>query len=392
MSSTSSLLDDVLQHSDKDEDDDDDTHESSTLVVPPPPLHEIPTRRRRHTTDGRASFRRWLRPRTRTADSIDVPTAAAAAAAGSMGRRSPTRPPAPDSSRRRLRWLRINRRFQWVITIVALLFSLLLFAILLAWVVLTSSYVVALESSCDVPLKAYFWLVTLQLVLDVFRSDILRLMLGAENSQPRTPVILVYNVAYLLYAGLVLRLGIRSVWIDETTCNLTAPQLFRASQAFVTLSIAAWVTIVFGYLLPFCVVAVLLTCNGYHPEGGSDPAVFPAAYSTSGAPPGCIDRLSVLTTVPIEQECCICMEHFAATDTVVSPTCQHVFHQQCCREWLRQARTCPVCRMDIPDSLETPPGDDENEEDVESQQRIPLGPTGRPVRGLWRLLQRGRSS
>jgi len=69
----------------------------------------------------------------------------------------------------RICWVRINRRFQLVITIVALLF-----AILICWVVLTIAYVISFEKSCAIPLKRYFWLVTLQLVLDVFRSDIMR--------------------------------------------------------------------------------------------------------------------------------------------------------------------------------------------------------------------------
>ena len=45
----------------------------------------------------------------------------------------------------RSRWMSINRRFQLIITFVALLFSLLLFSILVCWVVLTSAYVVSIE-------------------------------------------------------------------------------------------------------------------------------------------------------------------------------------------------------------------------------------------------------
>jgi hypothetical protein len=54
--------------------------------------------------------------------------------------------PEEDPNREaRTRWIRINRRFQLIITVVALLFSLLLFAILVCWVVLTSAYVVSIE-------------------------------------------------------------------------------------------------------------------------------------------------------------------------------------------------------------------------------------------------------
>lgn len=123
----------------------------------------------------------------------------------------------------------------------------------------------------------------------------------------------------LIYAILVLRLGIRSVFLkDDETCSTTAPELFQSSAVFVSLTIAAWSTIVLGYLVPFCFVATLLTLNGYSPasdisrereEGLHFHGVFPAAYSSSGAPPGCIDQLRtiLLDEFPDEypHECCV---------------------------------------------------------------------------------------
>jgi hypothetical protein len=54
--------------------------------------------------------------------------------------------PEEDPNREaRTRWIRINRRFQLIITVVALIFSLLLFAILVCWVVFTSAYVVSID-------------------------------------------------------------------------------------------------------------------------------------------------------------------------------------------------------------------------------------------------------
>lgn len=306
----------------------------------------------------------------------------------------------------RIRWVQINRRFQLVITIVALLFSLLLFAILICWVVLTSAYVVSFDKACDVPLKPYFWLVTLQLVLDVFRSDIMRFIFHWNpSSNERIPCrVIAYNVAYLLYALLVLRLGIRSVFLDNnSTCQSTATELFNSSAVFVSLSLAAWTTILCGYLLPFCVVAALLTYNGYNPsahinqdEHSAPQAVFPAAYSTTGAPPGCVDRLQLLRMEDFPDnypgECCICMEDFNQQHLIVETACKHVFHKQCCREWLRTARTCPVCRTDIPATLEDLPEESEGNGGHAHSPRIPIGPTGRPVAGLLRILRRGESS
>lgn len=302
----------------------------------------------------------------------------------------------PDTNREaRARWIRINRRFQLVITVVALVFSLLLFAILVCWVVLTSAYVVSIDKSCDVPLKAYFWLVTLQLILDVFRTDIMRLCFRWDaNSNQRIPCrVITYNIAYLTYALLVLRLGIFSVLLDRgATCRQTAPELFQSSTAFVSLSIAAWSTIVLGYLVPFALVATLLTWNGYtpssdaHPHGAPNPfSVFPS--SAMGAPPGCVDQLKIVMLQDFSadhpMECCICMENFVGTEEIVETECNHVFHKQCCQEWLQQARTCPVCRMDIPDALEHADAGPTEPNNRPPQRRGPsprlgLGPAGRP--------------
>ncbi len=307
-----------------------------------------------------------------------------------------------DPERRaRMRWIRINRRFQLVITFVALLFSLLLFAVLVCWVVLTSSYVVSFDKSCDVPLKPYFWLVTLQLVLDVFRTDIMRVVFSWDGtSNQRIPVrVVAYNIAYLIYAVLVLRLGINSVFVDrDNTCRDTAPELYNASAAFISLSIAAWATIICGYLLPFCIVAALLTYNGYNPsssqmsQSGASQPVFPAAYSNTGAPSTCIEMLPIVQNVTsgdYPRECCICMEDFRRSDVVVETYCKHVFHKQCCREWLLQARSCPICRTDIPSHLNVPL--DDNSSAPSRPHNIPLGPTGRPVVGLLRILSHADS-
>lgn len=278
----------------------------------------------------------------------------------------PTEPESDPQRVARERWARINRRFQVVITVVALVFSLLLFAILVCWVVLTSAYVITLEKACDVPLRKYYWLVTVQLILDVFRTDIMRLFFRWDaTSDQRIPCrVITYNFAYLTYALLVLRLGVDSIlWQDESACRNSAPELFQASAAFVYLSSAAWSTILFGYLVPFCFVAVILTWNGYTPSADNQSqsrfTVFPTAMS---APPGCVDQLRVVqldefpTHYPVE--CCICMEDFTSSEEIVATECSHVFHKQCCREWLRQARTCPVCRMDIPNALEQAEGQD----------------------------------
>jgi hypothetical protein len=45
------------------------------------------------------------------------------------------------------------------------------------------------------------------------------------------------------------------------------------------------------------------------------------------------------------------MGEFVAGEAIVTTECHHVTHKRCLQEWLTQARTCPVCRADIPSSL-----------------------------------------
>lgn len=172
-------------------------------------------------------------------------------------------------SEARIRWIRINRRFKCMVTSVAIIFSLLLFCILISWVMLIATYVLSHNRICDVPLKEYVWLVSFQLALDVFRADIMKwLCRWRSDSQRRVPPrVILYNAAYLVYAMFVLRLGAKSVYVSESTCSSTAPELFYASLVFVCLSLLAWATIFLGYLIPFVFVAILLTRNGYFPNG-----------------------------------------------------------------------------------------------------------------------------
>jgi len=169
---------------------------------------------------------------------------------------------------------------------------------------------------------------------------------------------------------------VRSVFISESTCSRTAPELFYASLVFVCLSLMAWAIILLGYLIPFCFVAVLLTRNGYFPDGdiassrgvmggrrarigtgrisGIVGEVFPNTCSNP-APPGCVDKLRVvlLNEFPVsyQRECCICMMEYKEGEVIVATPCEHVFHKRCCHEWLQLSRTCPVCRKDLPDAL-----------------------------------------
>jgi len=266
----------------------------------------------------------------------------------------------PNREARR-NWIRINQRFQIVVTIVSFLMSIVLFAIMVCWVVLTSAYVISIDNECDLPLKTYFWLATMQLILDMFRNDIMRFIFRWDStSRNQVPTkVIIYNLIYLTYAMLVLRIGIINAFQDkDNQCRFTATALYNTTKVFVSISLSAWLLVLFGYFLPFCIVTLLLTRNGYSPAAEiyeqRNFGVFPLS-SSSGAPPGCIERLKVIAFEELAEEypteCCICMGEFCSREDIIVTECEHIFHKRCCQEWLKQARTCPVCRSDIPRSL-----------------------------------------
>lgn len=46
-------------------------------------------------------------------------------------------------------------------------------------------------------------------------------------------------------------------------------------------------------------------------------------------------------------ECCCCMETFGEQKVIVCTPCTHYFHRDCLKEWLKVAKTCPLCRRDL---------------------------------------------
>lgn len=51
---------------------------------------------------------------------------------------------------------------------------------------------------------------------------------------------------------------------------------------------------------------------------------------------------------PCVQECSICQEDFAVSDSVLKLPCRHVYHTDCVTNWLAMNNTCPLCRLELP--------------------------------------------
>ncbi|CAJ1956865.1 unnamed protein product [Cylindrotheca closterium] len=61
-------------------------------------------------------------------------------------------------------------------------------------------------------------------------------------------------------------------------------------------------------------------------------------------------RLSSWRNPSARDECCICLECYAAGETICAPItteCNHVFHEGCINEWLTKNDKCPLCRVEL---------------------------------------------
>ncbi|XP_077216732.1 RING/U-box superfamily protein [Tasmannia lanceolata] len=48
------------------------------------------------------------------------------------------------------------------------------------------------------------------------------------------------------------------------------------------------------------------------------------------------------------EECVICREELGERREVCELPCEHMFHWECIRPWLKKANTCPCCRLEVP--------------------------------------------
>eukprot|EP00980_Cylindrotheca_fusiformis_P000514 scaffold125_cov109-Cylindrotheca_fusiformis.AAC.4 len=61
-------------------------------------------------------------------------------------------------------------------------------------------------------------------------------------------------------------------------------------------------------------------------------------------------RLSSWRNASASDECCICLDGYHPGETICVPItdkCNHVFHEECVVEWLRDHDVCPLCRVNL---------------------------------------------
>ena len=53
---------------------------------------------------------------------------------------------------------------------------------------------------------------------------------------------------------------------------------------------------------------------------------------------------------PACASCAVCLEEYRSGDELTTLPCFHSFHSVCCRQWLQQSGTCPVCKHRVDDA------------------------------------------
>ena len=90
----------------------------------------------------------------------------------------------------------------------------------------------------------------------------------------------------------------------------------------------------------------------------------------------------LIVEVGNELQCAICHEHAKLQDNLRVLPCTHRFHQTCIDVWLLQKLTCPLCRVNVLDTLFTDRGETLPGSESGADQPPPEPPGDDATRGL----------
>ncbi|KAF9962401.1 hypothetical protein BGZ72_006222 [Mortierella alpina] len=105
-------------------------------------------------------------------------------------------------------------------------------------------------------------------------------------------------------------------------------------------------------------------------QGGLDDVItqMMELQSRQNGPVGASDE--VISSIPVHKlseeeldakwECSVCKDEFTKEDTCLKLGCNHIFHDDCIKPWLKTNGSCPTCRFSL--VSETTPAEDRSEE------------------------------
>lgn len=218
---------------------------------------------------------------------------------------------------------------------------LLLILVVIAWMALNvyffvKGFIVYMNYSdlpCDQPLSTWLLLVLLLPFLN-----------GGYNVNQHNPYRELINWAVRL---VLLILGV--YWMSRSkTCHSTNPHLYDFVHTFLFFLGVTWTTL---GVMPLLLVPLIFfgMRNGWFDGiNGAD-----------------ADTIKNMETVPFdsslfsndkgddkpEPECCVCSETFGPEKEIKRTPCQHYFHEECLGKWLKVAKSCPLCRSNLEETV-----------------------------------------
>jgi len=102
-------------------------------------------------------------------------------------------------------------------------------------------------------------------------------------------------------------------------------------------------------------------------------------FQPRGPPPASKEFVDTLPLIQIDEitkreaiRCPVCLLDFELEEEALKLPCNHLFHQDCIKTWLKQANTCCVCRHELPpEEEETKEVTNEEEESSDNNSEAP---------------------
>lgn len=190
------------------------------------------------------------------------------------------------------------------------------------------------DRPCDQPLAN--WLL-IMLLFPVLSS-----LLGYFECKPLQWVMMLLT-SWVLVAGVY-------IFLQSETCAETNPELYIFVKQYL-IFLSVW--FIFREVMTCVAVGVLVygMMNGWFDDinGASPEAIH--KLETVAYDPALFAEEGLANDSRPAPECCICTVAFDSTEAIKRTPCQHYFHEECLKKWLKAAKTCPLCRQDLDTSL-----------------------------------------
>lgn len=194
-----------------------------------------------------------------------------------------------------------------------------------------AAYIHHSDKPCDQPLAN--WL----LAMLIFPA----LLWALDRKEQGLRLLMMFCTTAVMCAGFYM-------FLQSETCEQTNPGLYAFVKRYL-IFLAIWH--IFWHIMNCLLIALLLygLAHGWFDEVLGD-----------AASPETIDSIETVDYAPSlfaqpgvagdnrpAPECCICTEAFDAQQRIKRTPCQHFFHKDCLENWLKRAKSCPLCRSDL---------------------------------------------